>query len=183
MARLIKEATEVLYNPKIKNNKKIKKIKKNLYGPKKKDEYYRPIKINGAFDDNYIEYQSNGNEDKILSIKEYLNINKPYLSNIVNDHKEEWKIQLMMEINFATTEESIKIHEMYIRSKNRTILIGHETDEIIEELFDSLLQKYQCALENTQEESNHVFDSINALYYKLHKTSLHRGGSYIYSPE
>ena len=62
-------------------------------------------------------------------------------------------------------------------------MIGHETDEIVEELFDSLLQKYQCALENRQEGSNNVFDSIDGLYYKLHKTSLHRGGSYIDSPE
>ena len=74
MARLMKEAIEVLYDSKIKNNEKIKKIKKILYVPK--EEYYRPIKINGAFGDNYIEYQSNGNKDKILSIKEYLDIIK-----------------------------------------------------------------------------------------------------------
>ena len=62
-------------------------------------------------------------------------------------------------------------------------MVGHETDEIVEELFDSLLQKYQWALENTQEGSSHIFDSIDALQYKLHKTSLHRGGWYIDSPE
>ena len=37
-----------------------------------------------------------GNKDKILSIKEYLNIIKPYLSDIIDYHKEEWKIQLMI---------------------------------------------------------------------------------------
>ena len=93
----MKEAIEVLYGSKIKNDKKIKKTQKILYGPKKPN--YRPIKINDAFDDNYIEYQSKGNKDKILSVKEYLNIIKPYLSNIIDDHKEEWKIQLMMKIN------------------------------------------------------------------------------------
>ena len=55
----------------------------------------------------------------------------------------------MMKINFVTTKEPIKIHEMYIRSKNIVILTGNETDQIVEELFDSLLQKYQSALENT----------------------------------
>ena len=89
----------------------------------------------------------------------------------------------MMKINFVTPKELIKIHELYIRSKNIVILTGHETDEIVEELFDSLLQKYQCALENTQEGSSHVFDSFDVLYYKLHKASLDRGGSYIDSPE
>ena len=93
------------------------------------------------------------------------------------------KIQLIIKINFVTTKRYIKVNETYVRSKNITILIGHETDEIVEEFFDSLLQKYQWALENTQEGSSHVFDSIHALQYKLDKTSLHRGGSYIDSPE
>ena len=72
---------------------------------------------------------------------------------------------------------------MYIRSKNIVILIGYETDEIVEELFDSLLQKHHYALENTDEGTGHVFDSTDVLYYKLNKTSLNRDGSYIDSPE
>ena len=119
----------------------------------------------------------------MLSIKEYLNIIKPYLSNIINDHKEECKIQLMTKINFFTAKEPIKIHEMCRTNKNIIILTAHEEDDIIEELFDSLLQKYQCTLGNTMEGNNHVFVSIAALYYKLCKTSLHRQGSYIDSPE
>ena len=55
----------------------------------------------------------------------------------------------MMKINFVTPMKPIKIRDMYIRSKNIAMLIGYETDEIVEELFDSLLQKYQCALENS----------------------------------
>ena len=31
--------------------------------------------------------------------------------------------------------------------------------------------------------SEFVFDSVGLLYYKLHKISLNRGGSYIDSPE
>ena len=43
MARLMKEFTEALSDSKIKNDKKIKKIKKVLYDSKKeKEEYYRP---------------------------------------------------------------------------------------------------------------------------------------------
>ena len=117
--------------------KKDKNNQKNSLCSEKEEEYYRAIKRNGAFDDNYIEYQSKQNEDKILSIKEYLNIFKPYLTNIkpynniINDHKEEWKIQLMMKINFFTAMEPIKIcHEMYRRSKNIMILTSHAKDEI-----------------------------------------------------
>ena len=38
--------------------------------------------------------KSRGDKDKTLSIKEYLNMIKPYLRNIINDHKTqgEWKL-------------------------------------------------------------------------------------------
>ena len=62
-------------------------------------------------------------------------------------------------------------------------MIGSETDEIIEELFKSLLQRYQEGLEKSMGESNLVFDSVDALYYNLNKLSFRRGGSYIDSPE
>ena len=42
-----------------------------------------------AFNNNYIQYESIGDKDKILSIKEYINIIRPYLSDIITDHKTE----------------------------------------------------------------------------------------------
>ena len=36
---------------------------------------------------NFIQYERNGEKDKTLSVKEYLDIIRPYLSNIINDHK------------------------------------------------------------------------------------------------
>ena len=35
----------------------------------------------------YIEYESKGEKDKNLSPKKYLNMIRPYLSDIINDHK------------------------------------------------------------------------------------------------
>ena len=72
---------------------------------------------------------------------------------------------------------------MHTTSVNIEIMIGNETDEIIEELFESLLQKYQDGLEKSVKGSEFIFDSIDLLYYNLHKISLNRGGSYIDSPE
>ena len=88
-----------------------------------------------------------------------------------------------MKVNFATTKEPLKIYDIHIKGKNIAILTGYETDQIVEELFDSLLEKYQYVLENTGEGSNHVFDNVDLLYYKLHKTSLYGSGSYIDSAE
>ena len=47
-----------------------------------------------AFNSNCIEYESKENKDKILSIKKYLNIIRPFLSDTINDHKTqgEWKV-------------------------------------------------------------------------------------------
>ena len=43
---------------------------------------------------NYIEYESKGDKDQILPIKEYLGILRPQLSDITDNHKTEgeWKI-------------------------------------------------------------------------------------------
>ena len=73
--------------------------------------------INGAFNDNYIEYESNGDNDKKLLIKDYLNMITPYLSNKINDHKDEWKIQLTMEISFISSKDSSETHTVHIKLK------------------------------------------------------------------
>ena len=69
------------------------KYVKNMYDDIDED-YYKPIKTGNAFSSNYIEYESNGDKDKILLIKKYLDIIKPYLSTMINNHKAqgEWKI-------------------------------------------------------------------------------------------
>ena len=61
---------------------------------------YKPIKNGNVFSSNYNEYESNGDKDKTLSIKEYLDETKPYLNYLRNDLKTqgEWKIQLTMAI-------------------------------------------------------------------------------------
>ena len=61
------------------------------------------------------------------------------------------------------------------------IMIDNETDEIIEKLLESHLQRYQKDLEEKMRGSEFVFDSVDLLYYKLYKISLNRGRSYIVS--
>ena len=50
---------------------------------------------------------------------------------------------------------------------------------LFKNLFESLLQKYQEGLEKSIKGSEPVFDSVDLLYYKLHKISLNGSGSYI----
>ena len=93
----------------------------------------------------------------------------------------EWKIQLTMQINFISSLDTGEIRTMDSKSDNVEITMGNETDDIIKELFESFLEKYQKKLEEKMKDSKFVFESVDLLYYSLHKTTLRRGKSYIKS--
>ena len=61
-------------------------------------------------------------------------------------------------------------------------MVTDKADEVIEELFESLRNRYQKNLESIKG-SEFVFDYVHLLYYKCHKINLNRGGSYIDSPD
>ena len=107
------------------------------------EDYYKLIRIGNAFSSNYVEYESNVDKDKTLSIKDYADKIKPYLSDIINYHKTqgEWEIQLTIAINFVSCKDFNETRTMHSKSDNTEIMIGNETDENIEERFDFLLQK------------------------------------------
>ena len=94
--------------------------------------------------------------------------------NKVTEHKaqSEWKIQLTMEINFISSKNYDETRTMHTNGNNVEIMMGSETDEIIDELFKSSLQKYQEGLEESMRGSEFVYDSVDALYYNLNKVNL-----------
>ena len=47
-------------------------------------EYYKPVKVSCFWSSSHIEYESNGDRNKALSIEEYLNKSRPYLKNVIN---------------------------------------------------------------------------------------------------
>ena len=75
-----------------------------------------------------------------MSPKEYLDVIRPYLSDMIIDYKTqgEWKIQLTVSINFISSNDSGETRNLRTKSNNIEIMIDNETDEIIEELFESL---------------------------------------------
>ena len=127
---------------------------------------------------------------------------KPYLSDIINNHKalglvryhsgnkswlekpsSEWKIQLTMAINFIFSIDSDETQTMRTKSNNVEIMMGSETDEVMEDFFESFLQKYQERLEESMRGIEYAYGSVDALYYNLNKVSLSRGGLCIDSPK
>ena len=61
-------------------------------------------------------------------------------------------------------------------------MMNDKADEIIEDLFDSLKNKYKNNLGSVRS-SKFVFDYVQLLYYKYHKMNPNRGWSYINSPD
>ena len=53
---------------------------------------------------------------------------------------------------------------MHKKSDNIEIMMCSETDDIIDEFFKSLLQKYQEGLEESMRGSEFIFDSVDLLY-------------------
>ena len=145
---------------------------------------YKPTIVKSGYNNNYIEYRSE--VDKLLTIEEYLALIEPYLRELINDHKSkgQWKIQLTAQINFISSRPgSDETHVMHTRSVNEEFTNGSDTDEIIKELFKSLLQRYQENLQEKMRGSDFVFDGVNFLYYDFNKISISRGRSYIDSPK
>ena len=146
--------------------------------------YYEPVLIKSGFDNNYLEYMSNGNNS--LSFNEYLELIKPYLYDLINVYKAkgEWKLQLSVEISFVSQKPgSDENRVMYTRSTPEEFMIGSETEEVAEKLFMSILQKYQDNLQNKMKGSDFIFNGINYLYYDLNIITISKGGSYIESPK
>ena len=157
---------------------------RNLFEPESED-YYEPVRVRNFWSRNYIECESNRDRNKTVSIIEYLYKIRPYLKDIINDLKkfDTWKIQLTIAINFISSKDTDEERVMHSKSDNIEIMINDKADEVIEELFHSLLSRYQIGLKASMKGSEFVFDYVHLSYYKWHKINPNRGGSYIDSPD
>ena len=129
-------------------------------------------------------------KDKILTVEKYLDKIKPYLSDMINNHKTQgkWRVhsgnkaiehktQLTIAINFISSKlDSDETRTMRTKSNNveRNFLLRN---------FLYLFGKDIKKIEESMKGSEFIFDSVDALYYDFNKVSLSRDGSYIDSPE
>ena len=82
-------------------------------------DYYKSKLSKSGYNKNYVEYESKG--DKILVLKEYLNLIEKYLKELIEEYKlkGEWKVQLTIEVNFISLKPgSDETRIMYTRSNN-----------------------------------------------------------------
>ena len=134
--------------------------------------HYKPVRV-GYFQSNYnAEPESNDGRNKTLSIEKILNKIRPYLKDMINDLKkpDTCKIRLSL-INFVSSKDNLLERVMHSRSGNIEFIIYDNADKVIEELFKSLLNRYQIGFEASTRGSEFIFACVYLLHYKCHKTN------------
>ena len=96
------------------------------------ENYYKPVKVSNFWSNNYIEYESNSDKNKPLSVKKYLNKIRPYIKDIINNLKKSdtWKSQLTTANNFISSIDNDKKHVMHSKSGIIENMINDEEDEL-----------------------------------------------------
>ena len=67
--------------------------------------YYKLLRVTYSWNNNNLEYESNDDRNKTLSVEEYLNKIRSYLKDIINNLKKSdtWEIQLTIANNFISS--------------------------------------------------------------------------------
>ena len=118
----------------------------NLFDGVSEEDYYKPILVKSSFKGNYKYYESRGDKEKRLSVKQYLNKITSHLYDLINDHRiarRVWKIQISMRVNFISSKDTGETRTIYVWSDNVSIMWGSDTGYIIREIFGSFLKNYQ----------------------------------------
>ena len=69
-----------------------------------------------------------------------------------------WKTQLTIAINFMSLKDKDENCVVHSKSDNVELMINYKDDEVIKELFHSLLSPYQIGLETSMKGSEFIFD-------------------------
>ena len=135
-----------------------------------------------------------------MSPEEYLDMIRPYLRDLINNHKPtmesnnekndeendraEWKIQLVMQNNFISDKNFEDTRAIYSACKPIEIYMGSDTENAIDTLLNTILERIQQAIETSHERgSGFTHESVALLYYYFQKIDIRRGESYIISPD
>ena len=168
-------------------------------------DYYKPIRTDSGFvvrNDNYMEYTSKGDRYGNLSPKEYHNMIKPYLRDLINEriptmelndnnntdsnndnnnntgnynnnNRAEWKIQLTVQNSCISTRNFEETHTIFTKSEPVEILMGINTNDVIDRLFNTLLQRFQHAQETSNDRgSEFIPDNVELLYYHFQRVDI-----------
>ena len=98
-----------------------------------------------SFKRSYKYYESRGDKEKRLSVKQYLNKIRSHLYDLLHDHRiarRVWKIQISVRANFISSKDTGETRTVYVWSDNVSIMWGSDINDIIKEIFRSFLGNY-----------------------------------------
>ena len=134
----------------------------------------KPILTKESFDSNYQMYTRRGDKERNMSIKEYLEKIKPYLIALIDEKKTtSHKIQLDIAINLVHLSKSDRI-TFYVKSKNIVCLPSDDSEDILNQLIESLLEYFEDKLMICRTDSSYVFESIERFSIHFHKIDFRR---------
>ena len=89
-----------------------------------------------------------------------------------------------MQNSCISTKSFEKTRTIYTKSEPLEIFMGSHTKDVIDKLFNTLLQRFQNAQETSNERgSEFIPDSVELLYYHFQRKDIRRAESYIISPD
>ena len=98
------------------------------------EEYYcKAVIITNVMNNDYIEYESNSDRNKNVSVKQYINVIKPYLKDMIIDLQisDMWKIQLTIAINFISSKDVDEHCVIHSKSENIEIMPYDDAYEVL----------------------------------------------------
>ena len=97
-------------------------------------DYYEPVRIGNFHSNDYIEYESKSDRNKILSIKEQLEEIKLHLSKIIKNNLKKLRYtenSIKGAINFISSKDIDEERVMHLKSDSIKIMIYDKADQVI----------------------------------------------------
>ena len=86
--------------------------------------------------------------------------------------------------NCISSKNFEETRSIYSGSVLVEVFMGSDTDDIIDELFTTILERFQEARETSNDKgSQFIHESVDLLYYCFHKIDMKKGESYIEFPK
>ena len=147
------------------------------------DKYYKPILAKESFNGSYQMYTCRGDKNRDMDISLYLDKVRQYLITLIDEKKiSDQKIQLDIAINLRRIKKHDRI-TFYVKSKNIICLPSDNSEDILEQLINSLYKYYEDKLLICGTDSSYVYESVEGLSIHFHKIDLNRGSSFMPSPD
>ena len=93
--------------------------------------------------------------------------------NDSDSDRAEWKIQLVMQSSYISTNNFEETRAIYSASGPVKVFMGSDAEDVIDTLFNTILQRFQQAQETSNDKgSKFVPESVELLYYYFQKINI-----------